>query len=62
MERKIRKILVELGLKQYLPGFQYIIEVETLMFENRNRRLSEIYRIIGEEHRSEEHTSELQSH
>ena len=50
MERKIRKILVELGLKQYLPGFQYIIEVETLMFENRNRRLSEIYRIIGEEH------------
>ena len=47
MERKIRKILVELGLKQYLPGFQYIIEVETLMFENRNRRLSEI---IGEEH------------
>lgn len=50
MERKIRKILVELGLKQYLPGFQYIIEVETLMFENRNRRLSEIYRIIGDEH------------
>lgn len=50
MERKIRKILVELGLKQYLPGFQYIIEVETLMFEKRNRRLSEIYRIIGEEH------------
>lgn len=50
MEKKIRKILVELGLKQYLPGFQYIIEVETLMFENRNRRLSEIYRIIGEEH------------
>lgn len=54
MERKIRKILVELGLKQYLPGFQYIIEVETLMFENRNRRLSEIYRIIGEEHSTNE--------
>ena len=54
MERKIRKILVELGLKQYLPGFQYIIEVETLMFENRNRRLSEIYRIIGEKHSANE--------
>lgn len=54
MERKIRKILVELGLKQYLPGFQYIIEVETLMFENRNRRHSEIYRIIGEKHSTNE--------
>ena len=43
MERKIRKILVELGLKQYLPGFQY-----------RNRRLSEIYRIIGEKHSTNE--------
>lgn len=50
MERKIRNILVELGLKQYLPGFQYIIEAETMMKENRNKRLYVIYREIGEEH------------
>lgn len=56
MERKIRKILVELGLKHYLPGFQYLIEVEMLMLENRNRRLTEMYRVIGEEHgRSDRH-------
>ena len=54
MERKFRKFLVELGMKQYLPGFQYIIEVEMLMCEYRNRSLSEIYRIIGEEHSTKE--------
>ena len=50
MERKIRKILVELGLKKSLREFKYIMEVKTLMFKNRKRSLSEIYGIIGEEH------------
>lgn len=50
MERKIKNILAELGLKQYLPGFQYIIEAEMMMKDNRHKRLYVIYREIGEEH------------
>ena len=47
MERKIRKILVELGLKQYLPGFQYIIEVESPLARKQKQNAIRLMNLIS---------------
>ena len=55
MKRKIRMILLELGVPASLDGFEYIADLVELLITTRDRRIELAYYFVAKKHGVNEH-------